>query len=93
MSERTSLMEQLQGTDSSQNQETDEKKTINALTKLEQFVSEKPELFTNVGDDINERLDHLICLIQYQSNQIDDLKHNQHLLEEQLQRDDPVVKR
>ena len=45
--------------------------------KIQRAVTENPDLFNGIGDETNERLDHLITTIENRA------KHNQ--VEEQLQ--------
>lgn len=47
--------------------------------KIHQAVVERPELFSDTGDDTIERLDHLISTVANQAAQIDILQ-NEHML-------------
>ena len=44
--------------------------------KIDQIAHEKPDLFDGVGEDMNERLDHLIRIIQNQAAQIGYLRQD-----------------
>ncbi len=66
------------------------KRTLQTIKdKIHQAVIEQPQLFTDIGDDTIERLDHLISIVGNQVRQIDDLQnerdHAQHQIN-QLQR-------
>jgi hypothetical protein len=50
--------------------------------QIERIVTERPDLFDGVGEDSNERLDHLISIVE---NQIDALQAERDQVEEQLQ--------
>ncbi len=53
--------------------------------QIERIVTERPDLFDGVGEDSNERLDHLISIVENQTAQIDALEAERNQLEEQLQ--------
>lgn len=38
--------------------------------KIQRAVSDRPELFEGVGDDTNDRLDHLIATVDRQAAQL-----------------------
>jgi flagellar motility protein MotE (MotC chaperone) len=65
------------------------KKLKQALKKIknqiQRVVEERPDLFDGVGEDSNERLDHLISIVENQTAQIDALEAERNQLEEQLQ--------
>jgi chromosome segregation ATPase len=39
--------------------------------KIHRLVTERPELFVNIGEETTERLDHLISTVEHQATQID----------------------
>ncbi|CAF4239863.1 unnamed protein product, partial [Rotaria sordida] len=45
--------------------------------KIHRIVNEKPDLFNGIGEETNERLDHLISIVENQTTQID-LIQNEH---------------
>ena len=53
--------------------------------KVQRVVLERPELFTNVGEETNERLDHLIQTVEKQATQIGLLQSDLETAEERLQ--------
>lgn len=54
--------------------------------KIHQAVTERPELFPNVGEDTIQRLDHLISTIENQATQIDILNDERdNLIERNIQ--------
>ena len=57
--------------------------------KIHRIVNERPDLFTNVGEETNERLDHLISTVVHQATQINRLQIDRTstltMYEEQLQ--------
>ena len=64
------------------------KKLKRALHKIknqiERIVKERPELFDGIGEDSNERLEHLITVVAYQAAQIDALQAEHDHVEEEL---------
>ncbi|UJR33572.1 hypothetical protein I4U23_021010 [Adineta vaga] len=42
--------------------------------KVHRVAIEKPELFANIGEDTNDRLDHLISFVDHQTSQINSLQ-------------------
>jgi predicted nucleic acid-binding Zn-ribbon protein len=52
--------------------------------KLHRVATERPDLFTNIGEETNERLDHLISTVEHQGRQIDTLQTERNEIEEQL---------
>jgi len=52
--------------------------------KINRIVTERPDLFTNIGEETNERLDHLISTVEHQATQIDALQAEHSEVEEQL---------
>ena len=52
--------------------------------KVNRIVTERPDLFVNVGDETNERLDHLISTVEHQATQMDLLQTERSEVEEQL---------
>ena len=76
--QRADLMEQLDAkatahppsgdTDKMTRVNTKLKRALQSIKeKIQQLVSDRPDLFVNVGDETNERLDHLIMVIHNQS--------------------------
>ncbi len=55
--------------------------------KMNRIVTERPDLFVNVGDETNERLDHLISTVEHQATQMDLLQTERSEVEEQLKND------
>ena len=52
--------------------------------KMNRLVTERPDLFVNVGEETNERFDHLISTVEHQATQIDLLQSEHNDAEEQL---------
>jgi chromosome segregation ATPase len=52
--------------------------------KINRIVTERPDLFTNIGEETNERLDHLISTVEHQATKIDALQAEHSGVEEQL---------
>ncbi len=52
--------------------------------KINRIVTERPDLFTNIGEETNERLDHLISTVEHQATQIDALQAEHIEVEQQL---------
>jgi len=52
--------------------------------KIHRIVTERPDLFVNVGEETSERLDHLISTVEHQAIQIDLLQSEHNGSEEQL---------
>ena len=52
--------------------------------KIHRVVTERPDLFMNVGEETSERLDHLISTVEHQATQIDLLQSEHNESEEQL---------
>lgn len=52
--------------------------------KLNRIATERPDLFTNVGEETSERLDHLISTVEYQAVLIGSLQSEHDQSEEQL---------
>ncbi|CAF1400921.1 unnamed protein product [Adineta steineri] len=55
--------------------------------KVDRMVSEKPDLFDGVGEETNERLDHLIATVENQAEQMNILRNEHDQIEEQLRKD------
>ncbi|CAF4408390.1 unnamed protein product, partial [Adineta steineri] len=53
--------------------------------KIQRIVTERPDLFTTIGEETNDRLDHLISTVENQTAQINLLQTELHESEEQLQ--------
>ncbi|CAF4623577.1 unnamed protein product, partial [Rotaria sp. Silwood2] len=98
--ERTNFLEEIEKNKSSSIQTFDnEKQTDDKLLKvnsklkrvlqtfkdkIHRIVIEKPDLFTNVGEETTERFDHIIATVEYQAVQIDLLETEREQLEKQL---------
>jgi len=52
--------------------------------KINRLVTERPDLFVNIGEDTSERLDYLISTVEHQATQIDILQTERDQSEEQL---------
>ncbi|CAF4202712.1 unnamed protein product, partial [Rotaria sordida] len=99
--ERTNLLEEIKKITSSpvptidnEKQTTDKLLKINNKLKrilqifkdkIHRLVTEKPDLFINIGEETSERLDHLIATVEYQATQIDLLQTERDQSEKQLQ--------
>ncbi|CAF1401674.1 unnamed protein product, partial [Adineta steineri] len=55
--------------------------------KVDRVVSDKPDLFDGVGEETNERLDHLIATVENQAEQMNTLRNEHDQIEEQLRKD------
>jgi uncharacterized coiled-coil DUF342 family protein len=53
--------------------------------KIQRVVTERPELFDDVAEETDERLDHLISTVENQAKQVNELKAQRDQIEEQLQ--------
>ncbi len=53
--------------------------------KIQRAVTERPDLFDGVSEETNERLDHLIIIVENQATQIDVLQAERDQVEKQLQ--------
>ncbi|CAF4659912.1 unnamed protein product, partial [Rotaria sp. Silwood2] len=98
--ERTNFLEEIEKNKSSSIQTFDnEKQTDDKLLKvnsklkrvlqtfkdkIHRIVTEKPDLFTNIGEETTERFDHIIATVEYQAVQIDLLETEREQLEKQL---------
>ena len=56
----------------------------NLKEKIHRLVSERPDLFADVGDDTNERLDQLVSLVRHQASHIENMQAEREQSEEQL---------
>ena len=94
--ERGALLEQLQTRASSDSPAPDHDKLTKVNNKLKRFVhtfkekiqqvvTERPELFTGVGEETSERLDHLLSIVQQQATQIDVLQAEQEQSQQRFQ--------
>ncbi|CAF0778122.1 unnamed protein product [Rotaria sordida] len=99
--ERTNLLEEIKKITSSpvptidnEKQTTDKLLKINNKLKrilqifkdkIHRLVTERPDLFINIGEETSERLDHLIATVEYQATQIDLLQTERDQSEKQLQ--------
>jgi DNA anti-recombination protein RmuC len=52
--------------------------------KISRVVTERPDLFANIGEETSERLDHLISTVEHQATHIDTLQAEHNQSEEQL---------
>jgi len=52
--------------------------------KIHQIVTERPDLFVNVGEETSERLDHLISTVEHLATQIELLQSEHNESEERL---------
>ncbi|CAF4420513.1 unnamed protein product, partial [Rotaria magnacalcarata] len=52
--------------------------------KIHRLVTERPELFTDVGEETTERFDHLIVTVEHQATHIDLLQSENEQSQEQL---------
>ena len=52
--------------------------------KIHRLVTNRPDLFTNIGEETSERLDHLISTVEHQATQLDILQAERNEIEEQL---------
>ncbi|CAF3726526.1 unnamed protein product [Rotaria magnacalcarata] len=98
--ERTNLLEELQKNtaspvQSSENEKRTDDKLVKVNTKLKRalqtfkdkihrLVTERPELFTDVGEETTERFDHLIATVEHQAAHIDLLQSENEQSQEQL---------
>ncbi|CAF2108518.1 unnamed protein product, partial [Rotaria magnacalcarata] len=98
--ERTNLLEELQKNtaspvQSSENEKRTDDKLVKVNTKLKRalqtfkdkihrLVTERPELFTDVGEETTERFDHLIVTVEHQATHIDLLQSENEQSQEQL---------
>ncbi len=53
--------------------------------QIQRLVTERPDLFDGIGEDSNERLDHLISIVENQIAQIGVLQAERSQIEEHLQ--------
>ncbi|CAF3690411.1 unnamed protein product [Rotaria sordida] len=97
MRERTNLLEELekktlptiQTTDNQcQTNDNEYKKLKRSLkifkNKMNRIVNDRPDLFDGIGEETNERLDHLISTVKNQIIQINTLQAEHNLVEGQL---------
>ena len=56
----------------------------NLKEKIQRIVTERPDLFADIGEDTSERLDRLISLVGNQATQIENLQTDRDQSEEQL---------
>ncbi len=52
--------------------------------KIHRLVTERPDLFANIGEETSERLDHLISTVERQAAQMDSLQTERNEIEQQL---------
>jgi hypothetical protein len=53
--------------------------------KIHQVVMGRPNLFDGIGEEIDERFDHLLSTVETQATQIDTLQVDRNQIEEELQ--------
>jgi hypothetical protein len=53
--------------------------------KIQQMVTERPNLFDGIGEETDERFDHLLSTIESQATQIGSLQAERNQVEEELQ--------
>jgi hypothetical protein len=61
--------------------------------KIHRAVTEKPALFDGIGEETNERLEHMISTIENQASQIDVLHANRDQVEEQLRNENKELQK
>ncbi len=64
-----------------------DKKQIGQLTfkeKIHRLVTERSDLFTNVGEETSERLDHLIGIVENQAVQMETLQTERFELQREI---------
>ena len=95
--ERAVLLTQLETRASSDSPVPDHDKLVKVNNKLKRVVqtfkekiqrlaAERPELFSDVGEDTNERFDHLISTVHEQASYIAVLQAERDQVEEQMRR-------
>ena len=93
--ERAQLLEELRNNASSSAQPSDSDKATKVNAKLKRLLqtvkdkinrlaAERPELFTNIGEETSERFDHLIATVEHQATQIEMLQSEHNETQEQL---------
>ena len=53
--------------------------------KINRLVTDRPDLFRNIGEETSERLDHLISTVEHQATQIELLQTERNEIEAQFQ--------
>ena len=61
--------------------------------KIQQVVTQRPELFTDVGEETSERLDHLLSTVQDQASYIAVLQTERDQIETQLRHEIQELRR
>ncbi len=70
------------------------KRVLQTFTdKIHRAVTEKPALFDGIGEETNERLEHMISTIENQASQIDVLHANRDQVEEQLRNENKELQK
>jgi len=59
--------------------------------KISRLVTERPELFANIGEETSERFDHLIATVEHQATQIEMLQSEHNETQEQLRNESLVA--
>lgn len=94
--ERASLLDEMQKSSASPLPSADTDKQAKVAMKLKRvlhvfkekinrLVTDRPDLFTNIGEETSERLDHLISTVEHQATQMELLQTERNEMEAQLQ--------
>ena len=94
--ERASLLDEMQKSSASPLPSADTDKQTKVAMKLKRalqtfrekinrLVTDRPDLFTNIGEETSERLDHLISTVEHQATQMELLQTERNEMEAQLQ--------
>ena len=94
--ERASLLDEMQKSSASPLPSADTDKQTKVAMKLKRalqtfrekinrLVTDRPDLFTNIGEETSERLDHLISTLEHQATQMELLQTERNEMEAQLQ--------
>ena len=93
--ERASLLDEMQKSSASPLPSADTDKQTKVAMKLKRalqtfrekinrLVTDRPDLFTNIGEETSERLDHLISTLEHQATQMELLQTERNEMEAQL---------
>ena len=94
--ERTTLLDEMQKSSASPLPSADTDKQAKVAMKLKRvlqvfkekinrLVTDRPDLFRNIGEETSERLDHLISTVEHQATQIELLQTERNEIEAQFQ--------
>ena len=94
--ERTTLLDEMQKSSASPLPSADIDKQAKVAMKLKRvlqvfkekinrLVTDRPDLFRNIGEETSERLDHLISTVEHQATQIELLQTERNEIEAQFQ--------